>query len=106
MSKEHFHEIRTNVNYSVDYTTMKLVPQVELIFLNSYPKYAVVTKKGSAYIERGHGLTETRVFCSLKQLNELLGELQATAARLQQFDQLGHGLNEVIEVNRKAHEKK
>jgi len=101
MSKEQFHEIRSNTTFAVDYGSMTLVPSIELIFLNVHPEYEVVRKGRDQFIERGHGLTETRIHCSLKQINAIIGELQAAAASLQVFDQMAAGLNKVIEQARK-----
>lgn len=97
MNKQHFHEIRSNTTFSVNYDDLNLVPTVELIFINVHPKYKVVTKEEKQFISKGHGLTETRIHCTLDQINHIIGNLQATAANLQIFQQMSVGLNKVIE---------
>lgn len=101
-TKKHLIEVRSNTNFGVNYETMELVPQVELILLLQEPKYQVVKKKGEAYIEKGHELAEFRCNLSLNALNNLIGRLQETAAGLQLFEQMSVGLNRVIEQARVA----
>lgn len=100
MAKESLYEIRTNTTMRVNYDTMNLVPEVELIILSVYPEYKVIKKGKEQFIEKAHGLTETRIVTSLKGINEIIGQLQATAASLAQFDQLASGLNKVIEQSK------
>lgn len=101
MKKEKLYEIRTNTSLTVDYETLRLVPEIELIFLTSHPEYRVLTKKGEQYIEKSAGISETRITTSLSGVNKIIGQLQATAAALQTMDQLSAGLNSVIEQSRK-----
>jgi len=95
-TKKHLIEVRSNTNFSVNYESLELVPQVELILLLQEPQYKVVKKKDGAYIEKGHELAEFRCFLSLEALNNLIGRLQETAAGLQRFEQMSVGLNRVI----------
>jgi hypothetical protein len=74
-----------------------LQPEIELIFLTGEPEYQVVKKGGKAYIEKGQALREFRLMTTPAGINELIGELQATAAGLTKYSQLAVGLNRVIE---------
>lgn len=97
MAKERLYDIRTNTTMRVNYETMNLEPEVEVIILSVHPQYRITTKGKEQYIEKGNGLTETRIVTSLAGINEIIGQLQATAASLAQFDQMAAGLNKVIE---------
>lgn len=97
MSKERLYDIRTNTTMRVNYETMSLEPEVEVIILSVHPQYKITTKGKGQYIEKGNGLTETRIVTSLAGVNEIIGQLQATAASLTQFEQMAAGLNKVIE---------
>ena len=100
MGKERLYDIRTNTTMRVDYGTMNLVPEVEVIILSVHPEYKITTKAKEQFISKGNGLTETRIVTSLAGINEIIGQLQATAASLAQFDQLASGLNKVIEQSK------
>lgn len=95
-TKKHLIEVRSNTNFGVNYETMELVPQVELILLLQEPKYQVVKKKGEAYINKDFELAEFRCKLSLNALNHLIGKLQETAAGLQHFEQMSVAMNGVL----------
>lgn len=97
MSKKILIEVRTNTNFSVNYDTMSLVPQVELILLMQEPRYKVVRKGEETFIKKDIRLGEFRCVTTLQELNELIGQLQLTAAALLKFEHMAVGLNKVIE---------
>jgi hypothetical protein len=106
IKKEQLFEIRTNTNMLVNYDTFKLTPEIELIFLTHHPEYKVITKKGKQFIEKSHGITEVRIATTLSGINKIIGQLQATAAGLQQMEQLSEVLNKVIEQSKKTTDEK
>lgn len=101
-TKKHLIEVRSNTNFGVNYETMELAPQVELILLLQEPKYELVKKKDAAYITKSSELAEFRCLLSLNAMNHLIGKLQETAAGLQRFEQMSVALNGVIAQARVA----
>jgi hypothetical protein len=101
-TKKNLYEVRTNTKFHLNYDTLELVPQIELIFLTHEVHYQVVSKKGKTMIAKGASLGEFRMHCDIKDLNDMIGQLQATAAGLQQFEQLAVGLSRVIQQAKKT----
>jgi len=97
MTKQTLYDIRTNTYFTVNYDDLNLVAQIEVILLATHPAYEIVRKGNKSMIEKGHKLQETRFVTDLRGINELIGQLQATAASLQVFEQMQAGLNKVIE---------
>ena len=97
-TKKHLISFRTNTTFSINYETLKLVPQTELILLSTEPKYGF-DKKGA--ILKGNELTEFRLFTSLEGINIMIGELRLLATRLQTFEQMSAGMNSIIEEAKK-----
>ena len=85
--------IRSNLHYTVNYETLLLVPQIEVIMLVSQPVYSE-NKKGE--IMKNRQLKEIRFETSLEGVNALIGELQALATNMTTFEQMGGALNHVI----------
>lgn len=93
-TKQRLISFRTNTKFSINYETLKLIPETELILLSTEPKYEV-NKKGE--IMKGNELGEFRIFTSLEGINQMIGELQLLVQRLQTFEQMSAGMNSVIE---------
>lgn len=93
-TKKHLVTLRSNTNFSINYETNNLKPQVELILLSSEPKYEV-NKKGE--IMKGHELGEFRIFTTMEGVNAMIGDLQLLVSQLQTFEQLSAGMNTLIE---------
>jgi hypothetical protein len=104
-TKKHLIEVRSNTNFNLDYEKFSLVPQVELILLMQEPEYRIVKKGGKEYIEKHYALCEFRCHTSLSGLNQMIGQMQEVAAGLQRVEQLGVGLNSVIEQAKKTEPK-
>lgn len=100
MTKQTLYDIRTNTYFTVNYDDLNLVAQIEVVLLATHPAYEIVRNGNKAMIERGHKLQEVRFVTDLKGINELIGQLQASAAALQVFDQMQAGLNKVIEQSK------
>ena|ERR1700741_1994755 len=101
-TKKHLITLMSNTNFSLNYETTNLEPQIEVILLTQEPVYKVNAK---SEITKGVELGEFRFFSSLKGINEMIGELQAMAAQLQKFEQLSVGMNSIIEHAKKQQEK-
>ena len=103
-SKQHILQVRSNTNFSINYDDFSLSPQVELVLLFQEPEYEAKISKDKKHftIEKGDRLGEARFICTLEKLNMMIGELQIVATNLQKFKQLAHGLNTIIEHNRKS----
>jgi hypothetical protein len=85
--------IKSNLRFSVEYSTAELNPEVEMIILCWKPSYKA-NSKGD--VKKESGLEEIRFELSPKALNQLIAELQMTATELQKFEQAGEALNSVI----------
>lgn len=92
-TNQHLISFRTNTKFSVNYETMNLVPQLELILITVQPKYTS-NKKGD--VVKGSDVGEFRIHTTLEGINQMIGELQVLAARLQTYEQVAVGLNMVI----------
>ncbi len=92
MSKQ-LASVRSNMSYHVDYKTMELVPQVELVILTFKPAYTYNSKSEVTQVK---SLDEVRLTLTSSALNALIGEMQQTAIMLQQYEQMGAALNSVV----------
>lgn len=92
-TKKRLISFRSNTKFSINYETSNLVPEIELILLSTEPKYEVNKK---FEVMKGSELSEFRIFTSLDGINNMIGELQELARRLQTFEQLSVGMNQII----------
>lgn len=83
--------VRPNTHFTLE--EMELRPTIELILILHQPCYSQ-NKKGD--IVRGGELKEVRFITTLKGINGLIGQLQATVSGLNKMEQLSSGLNAVI----------
>lgn len=102
-TKKHLISIRSNTNFSIDYTNLTLKTQIELIILCQEPVYDVNKKRE---IVKSAKLGEFRFFTSLEGINDMIGELQALAIQLQTFEQMSVGMNKIIENAKQKQEQK
>jgi len=98
-SKKYFVGVVSNTNFSVDYNTNNLEPQIEIILLTQEVKYKA-SSKGD--IQKGIEVGEFRIFTSLDGVNDMIGKLQLMASELQKFEQLSVGINQLIEHSKKS----
>ena len=98
-SKKYFVGVVSNTNFSVDYNTNNLEPQIEIILLTQEVKYKA-SSKGD--IQKGIEVGEFRIFTSLEGVNDMIGKLQLMASELQKFEQLSVGINQLIEHSKKS----
>ena len=85
--------IRTNLSFSVDTGSSELKPAVEVVLLTYKPEYSFNSKE---QIQQKRALEETRLLLSTDGLNQLIANLQLTLSQLQQYEQMGVALNQVI----------
>ena len=85
--------VRTNLNFSVNPENNELKPTIEVILLTYKPEYSFTTK---GEIAQKKALDETRLILSTEGLNQLIVNLQLGASQLQQYEQMGVALNQVI----------
>ena len=98
-SKKFFVGVMSNTNFSLDYDTNNLEPQIEVILLTQELKYKA-SAKGD--ITKGVEVGEFRIFTSLEGINDMIGKLQVMASQLQNFEQLSVGINQLIEHSKKS----
>ena len=85
--------IRTNLSFSVENGKYELKPAVEVVLLTYKPEYSFNSKD---QIQQKRALDETRLLLSTDGLNQLIANLQLTLSQLQQYEQMGFALNQVI----------
>lgn len=90
--------IRSNCDFSLNYETSNLHPQVELILIASSPKYSL-DKKATKIIKE-QDVEEFRFKCDLQGVNRLIGELQLIVKNMNQFEQLSASFNSLIEQSK------
>jgi hypothetical protein len=94
--------VRVNLSFSVENGTTELKPTVEVILLTYKPEYSFNAKD---HIQQKRALDETRLMLSTDGLNQLIANLQLASSQLQQYEQMGVALNNVISAM-KVDEKK
>jgi hypothetical protein len=94
--------VRVNLSFSVENGTTELKPLVEVILLTYKPEYSFNAKD---QIQQKRALDETRLMLSSDGLNQLIANLQLASSQLQQYEQMGVALNNVISAM-KVDEKK
>lgn len=87
--------VRSNMRFSVNYSELEVVPEVELIILCWKPQYRVDKKDE---VVKESGLEEIRFELSPKALNQLIANLTLTAGHLQKFEQAGEALNSIVKT--------
>jgi hypothetical protein len=100
-SKKYFVGVVSNTNFSVDYDTNNLKPQIEVILLTQEVVYKA---DGKGNIRKGTEVGEFRIFTSLEGVNDMIGKLQLMASELQKFEQLSVGINQLIENSKKTNQ--
>jgi len=100
-SKKYFVGVVSNTNFSVDYDTNNLKPQIEVILLTQEVVYKADVKGN---IRKGTEVGEFRIFTSLEGVNDMIGKLQLMASELQKFEQLSVGINQLIENSKKSNQ--
>jgi hypothetical protein len=87
--------IRTNLSFSVETGTTELKPTIEIVLLTYKPEYSFNAK---SEIQQKRALDETRLILSTEGLNQMIANLQLSLAQLQQYEQMGVALNNVIKA--------
>ena len=77
-------------------------PCVEVVLLTYKPEYSFNTK---SEIQQKRALDETRLSLSTEGLNQMIANLQLTLSQLQQYEQMGVALNNVISTMVKDNDK-
>jgi len=85
--------VRTNLSFSVETGTAELKPTIEVVLLTYKPEYSFNAKD---QIQQKRALDETRLMLSTNGLNQLIANLQLALSELQQYEQMGVALNNVI----------
>ena len=85
--------VRTNLSFSVETGTTELKALVEIVLLTYKPEYSFNAK---SEIQQKKALDETRLILSTEGLNQMIANLQLTLAQLQEYEQMGVALNNVI----------
>lgn len=85
--------VRTNVSFHVENGKYELKPYVEVVLLTYKPEYSFNSK---SEIQQKRALDETRLSLSTEGLNQMIANLQLTLSQLQQYEQMGIALNNVI----------
>lgn len=84
--------IRTNQMFSADYTSSKLIPQTEVIFLIEKPKYS---KKGKKIIKASE-IQELRFETSSSGIRSIIGMLEDALIVADMYEKLGGSINNII----------
>ena len=95
--------VRANLSFSVENGTIELKPLVELVLLTYKPEYSFNAK---SEIQQKKALDETRLTLSTEGLNQMIANLQLTLSQLQQYEQMGFALNNVISAMNKNNKNK
>jgi hypothetical protein len=90
--------VRANLSFSVENGTTELKPLVEVVLLTYKPEYSFNAK---SEIQQKKALDETRLILSPDGLNQLIANLQLASSQLQQYEQMGVALNNVIGAMKK-----
>lgn len=98
MKNRQIQTIRSNCNFSLDYETSKLTPQVEIIIITASPCYKI-NSKGDGF-KKTIEVDEFRFISSLEGLNNVIGELQIAVKNMNNFEQLAGSMNAIIEANK------
>ena len=93
--------VRTNLSFHVE-NKYQLKPYVEVVLLTYKPEYSFNTK---SEIQQKRALDETRLSLSTEGLNQMISILQLTLSQLQQYEQMGVALNNVISAMVKDNDK-
>ncbi|MFY8187966.1 MAG: hypothetical protein ACOVLC_08405 [Flavobacterium sp.] len=93
--------VRTNLSFHVE-NKYELKPYVEVVLLTYKPEYSFNTK---SEIQQKRALDETRLSLSTEGLNQMIANLQLTLSQLQQYEQMGVALNNVISAMVKDNDK-
>ena len=93
-SKKYLVSVLSNTYFGLDYTTNNLEPQIEVVLLTQESKYKAYSKNE---LVKGVEVGEFRIFTSIDGLNQMIGELQLLASKMQNFQQLSVGINQLIE---------
>ena len=93
--------VRTNLSFHVE-NKYELKPCVEVVLLTYKPEYSFNTK---SEIQKKRALDETRLSLSTEGLNQMIANLQLTLSQLQQYEQMGVALNNVISTMVKDNDK-
>lgn len=93
--------VRTNLSFHVE-NKYQLKPYVEVVLLTYKPEYSFNTK---SEIQQKRALDETRLSLSTEGLNQMISNLQLTLSQLQQYEQMGVALNNVISAMVKDNDK-
>ncbi len=93
--------VRTNLSFHVE-NKYELKPYVEVVLLTYKPEYSFNTK---SEIQQKRALDETRLSLSTEGLNQMIANLQLTLSQLQQYEQMGVALNNVISAMVKENDK-
>jgi hypothetical protein len=100
MTTKRLVSVRSNCDFSLDYKTGTLEPQVEIILISSYPKYKLNSKRTE--ITRQEDVDEFRIKTNLDGINVLIGELQLALKNANEFNQLGASLNAIIKSSNES----
>lgn len=90
--------VRTNLSFSIENGTTELKPTIEVVLLTYKPEYSFNAK---SEIQQKIALDETRLILSTNGLNQLIANLQIALSELQQYEQMGVSLNNVISAMKK-----
>lgn len=101
MDNKQLISVRSNCVFGLNYESGKLQPQTEVVLITQEPNY--VNKKDK--IVREFKAAEFRFRANLEGVNMLIGELQVLATQMQQFDQMSHAFNNIIENSKPKTEK-
>lgn len=93
--------VRANLSFHVE-NKYELKPYVEVVLLTYKPEYSFNTK---SEIQQKRALDETRLSLSTEGLNQMIANLQLTLSQLQQYEQMGVALNNVISAMVKDNDK-
>lgn len=86
--------VRSNTNFSIDYKTGLLTPQLEVILITTSPKYTL-TKKGDGFTKT-MDIQEYRFLSCVEGINNLIGQLKMLLDNAVVFDQMASSFNTVI----------
>jgi len=91
--------VRTNLSFSIENGTTELKPTIEVVLLTYKPEYSFNAK---SEIQQKRALDEMRLILSTNGLNQLIANLQIALSELQQYEQMGVSLNNVISAMKKS----
>jgi hypothetical protein len=94
--------VRTNISFHVENGKHELKPYVEVVLLTYKPEYSFNAK---SEIQQKRALDETRLSLSTEGLNQMIANLQLTLSQLNQYEQMGVALNNVISAMVKDNDK-